>query len=178
MKLVHIIMAALATAVAGCACPGPSEVFTEYFEYCTDPTCEWLASGEGSAELVTTIHPGEHALLLAGSVQVRRAAPLSIDYAASYSSGDYTVELVSNCDDVYLTLADGELGARGLVIILAPGPELPPAGGYRLHLEPMPRPGSMVGDYLALDSVTVVNQQGFCVIDELRIIKPAPPCYG
>jgi hypothetical protein len=179
MKLHNlIIVAALACGAAGCTCPGPSELFAEYFEYCADPTCEWQVSGEGRADLVTTIHPGEHGLLLADSVQVRSAAPVSINYGSSYNSGEYTVELVTNCDEVYLTLEDGELGTRALVIILAPGPERPPRGGYQLHVEPMPRPGSTMGDYLELDSITVVNQQGFCVIDELRIMTPTPVCYG
>ena len=176
MKLCNIIAVALAIGAAGCACPGPTELFAEYFEYCTAPTCEWAVSGEGSADLVATIHPGEHGLRLADSVQVRRSAPIMVSY--DNPGGDYTVELVSNCDDVYLTLADGELGARSLVIILAPGPERPPSGGYQLHVEIMPRPSFMTGDYLELDSVTVVNQQGFCVIDELRIMTPVPLCYG
>ena len=91
--------------------------------------------------------------------------------------------MVSNCSEqlqVGLTPRNEEGTVFGLTIILSPGPALFDGGGYEFMTAVVPTPGSGGEslDYYTIESVTIENQDGTCVIDEVRVMMPAPPCYG
>ena len=174
-----LALALLGGAVVGCACPDPYPIFEEGFEYCDD-LCDWSVVGDGGALRVATIHPGEHGLRLSGSMWLDKPVALGIDFSqAAYTyGGPVTVEVITNCSDgVTAGLATSDQGGYQLFVILPPGAEQPPEGDYQLVIEPLAGPAGG-SQPVTVDTVTVVNQSGYCVIDGVRVVMPAPPCMG
>lgn len=179
IRMVVLVLAGV--GVTGCACPDAYPIFEEGFEYCAG-TCDWTVVGDGEALRVATVHPGEHGMRLNGSVWLDRPAALTIDFAqAAYTyGGPVTVEVITNCaDGVSAGLAVSDQGGYQLLVILPPGGARPPEDGYQLVIEPLAGPSVVSGaEPVVVDTVTVVNQSGYCVIDGVRVVMPAPPCMG
>jgi hypothetical protein len=68
----------LPVLVAMACDPDVPAVFEEDFEDCSG-TCDFVPSGNGRAEIVETIHPGEHALRIEGDVTLTRVIDPAVD---------------------------------------------------------------------------------------------------
>lgn len=197
----RIALAAVAF-VAGCACPDPYPTFSGDFEYC-EGTCEWSAFGEGSAELVTTVHPGEHAIRLDGPVLITAASAVS---AGGYWDSGLSVEMVTTCDgavgaqleaigfdryELQLRLPAGpavEAAERTYYPVVMPVPARP-ASRYDPNCNPNVTeccdPTDDWGCYndaydgstaYSIDNITVINAAGQCTVDQIRIMVQTE-CY-
>jgi hypothetical protein len=163
------LLAAAVGLLAGCPCGGPYEALDEDFEYCTG-SCDWVLEGEGAVAVVETIHPAEHGLRLDGPVRASKTADAYLDW---YGWDMPYVELVSNCTGqlwLDLTFVGGQ--AYDLTIALPPGKEFLWNGDYQLLRQALPRQTVEASAPLEIRSVTLWNQSGVCVVDQLRIMQP------
>ncbi len=103
--------AVLGCALLGAACSCPeTQVVVDDFEGCTG-TCGWALSTPGTAQIVSTILPGEHGLQIEGGVTATKAIPpATIDTT-------YSLQLVADCPDgIAATLAATVPGAASVTI--------------------------------------------------------------
>jgi hypothetical protein len=197
-----LLIAIVAVALSGCTCPEPYAVFAGDFEYC-EGTCEWWATGEGSVEQVTTVHPGEHAMRMDGPIRITGSSAVG---AGQYYSTDLWFEMVTTCEGA----VTAQLSAVGfdqyeLQIRLPPGPAVEPSErSYFPVFTNMPlRPASRYdpncnpnvteccdptvdwdcyndaydgSSAYSITNVSVINTSGVCTVDQIRVMSH-PECY-
>ena len=149
------------------ACTGGDPVvFEEHFE-CDEPDalCGWKAGP--AAEVVATIHPGEHALHLPEPDRAtRELPPIVLDGCA-------TVELVTDCHwgpppgGGDWRGADAIVEGDALVIRL-------PAQTYELYMVPQRAAVPLAGE-VEVRSIAVDNPSWDCRVDAIAIV-PAGGC--
>lgn len=143
---------------AGCA-PGDAVVFEEDFE-CGDGLCGWKAGP--AAEVVETLHPGEHALRLPEPDRATRAIePVVLDGCAM-------VELVTDC---HWGPPPGGGDWRGPDAVVEDGTLVIrlPAQNYQLDMNPERAPLPLAGATEVRD-IAVDNPAWDCRVDAIAIV--------
>jgi hypothetical protein len=89
-RFVALVAMGAATAAAACSCP-ETNILVDDFEGC-GATCGWtVSSSMGTAEIVSTILPGEHGLELpGGSTATKSISPANV-------TSDDSLSLVGDC---------------------------------------------------------------------------------
>jgi hypothetical protein len=175
--LVALVAACSASAGgAGCSCPSASVVLDD-FEGCAG-TCGWTVSG-GSATVVSTILPGEHALQIGGGATAAQSVPIfSIDTT-------YSLQMVADCPaGLAATLTATEPGAGDVAIpvMLSLDTTLDSSGNtpdytgatYVPLIGTIDLPSGLMS--VAIHQITLQPSAGAtCTVDVIRVTS-ATPC--
>lgn len=165
-----LAITALLALCAGCPCEPGYSGFESDFEYCDQAAdCEWSVAGDGTAIMVPTIHPGETGVELSGQVSLTATTRV---VGGNYNSDGQWIELVTNCHGAF-NLEAIALGSEWeLALTLPSGHTEGMSADYRvrhLNLPPIPVEEST---YI-IGRLTIKNQSGRCVIDQVRIMTPS-----
>ena len=158
------VILVLALLAAGCAADD-TVLFEEDFE-CGAGLCGWKATEPG-AEVIETIHPGEHELHLPAANRVSRllVQPIAIDACAE-------VELVTDChwgdDNGTWRGPDAHLLGGTVLIGL-------PAQDYVLldEVQDAPIQGAAAA---SVTTIAVDNPSWDCTVDSIRVVEPGGGC--
>jgi len=154
-------------------------VFEERFETCTVP-CGWRVFG--TASLVSTFHPGQHAMFLGPRTVIQRGVTIQrggwTNDDGSSVDDERWIEYTSTCPGApHLTLGPGmDADAIDLVVRL---PDGAPGGDFARTRSSLPLfrdPPTEPQVRIPIGLVRVTTETG-CIIDNLRVAASAPE-YG
>lgn len=159
--------ALLVLVLAGCL--EPREVIILMDERFEDGLASWTVTGD--AEIVPTIHPGEHALFFYQPTRMER--PISVVVWDEFQDGNW-IEYTSNCGETPAVRLDRRADLSWQIIL-----ELPllydeePDQHERVFVSvpPIQREEYSSASYSLL---TVIAPSGGCYVDNLRLMQPQP----
>lgn len=156
--------ALLALVLAGCI--DGREVIILMDERFEDPLDEWVITGD--TEIVTTYHPGEHALRFLGPSVLQRG--IDVPVYGEYQDGNW-LEYTSDCDEAPTVRLQRRLDLSWEIVLELPTPF--DSEGWERVFTTVPPIATDPYQSSWYSQLTVVADGG-CFIDNLRLMQPLP----